>query len=262
MAPRLLLPADDLYARLEVPPDATPEAIEIAWRALLRRHHPDVAGPRRPRHRHRDQCRPRLAERPGAADQVRPGARDPHRPAWARGRLGRPRRTCSLRGPDPAGGSPRPAGSWSGARRVPRPGDAVERRRARPARLRGRDADRVRGLDRTLPVEGAAGGRGQRGGRAQHPPPRGVLAASARPRCRARRGTRARAGRVPRRASRRTVPWPSPRAPDAWLGRGGRPATLRAGWGRCRVAHQAGRAAFAGRGALARGSRHARGAGR
>ena len=45
MAPRLLLPADDLYARLEVPPDATPEAIEIAWRALLRRHHPDVAGP-------------------------------------------------------------------------------------------------------------------------------------------------------------------------------------------------------------------------
>ncbi len=45
MAPHLLLPADDLYARLEVPPEATPEAIEIAWRALLRRHHPDVAGP-------------------------------------------------------------------------------------------------------------------------------------------------------------------------------------------------------------------------
>ena len=45
MAPRPLLPTDDLYARLEVPADATPEAIEIAWRALLRRHHPDVAGP-------------------------------------------------------------------------------------------------------------------------------------------------------------------------------------------------------------------------
>lgn len=43
--PRPALPADDLYARLELPPDATPEAIEIAWRALLRRHHPDVAGP-------------------------------------------------------------------------------------------------------------------------------------------------------------------------------------------------------------------------
>jgi curved DNA-binding protein CbpA len=39
-----MLPVDDLYARLELPPDASPEAIEIAWRALLRRHHPDVVG--------------------------------------------------------------------------------------------------------------------------------------------------------------------------------------------------------------------------
>jgi len=45
MPPRAALPSDDLYARLELPTDATPEAIEIAWRALLRRHHPDVAGP-------------------------------------------------------------------------------------------------------------------------------------------------------------------------------------------------------------------------
>ena len=42
--PRPMLPVDDLYARLEVPTDASPEAIEIAWRALLRRHHPDVVG--------------------------------------------------------------------------------------------------------------------------------------------------------------------------------------------------------------------------
>lgn len=42
--PRLMLPADDLYARLEVPASASPEAIEVAWRALLRRHHPDIAG--------------------------------------------------------------------------------------------------------------------------------------------------------------------------------------------------------------------------
>ena len=42
--PRQMLPADDLYARLEVPSNASPEAIEIAWRALLRRHHPDVVG--------------------------------------------------------------------------------------------------------------------------------------------------------------------------------------------------------------------------
>jgi curved DNA-binding protein CbpA len=42
--PRPSLPDDDLYARLGVPTDASSEAIEIAWRGLLRRHHPDVAG--------------------------------------------------------------------------------------------------------------------------------------------------------------------------------------------------------------------------
>ena len=45
MPPRPMLPPDDLYARLELPADATFEAVEIAWRALLKRHHPDVAGP-------------------------------------------------------------------------------------------------------------------------------------------------------------------------------------------------------------------------
>jgi curved DNA-binding protein CbpA len=45
MPPRPTLPADDLYARLGVPLDASPEAIELAWRGLLRRHHPDIAGP-------------------------------------------------------------------------------------------------------------------------------------------------------------------------------------------------------------------------
>lgn len=42
--PPQFLPDDDLYARLELTPDASPEAIEVAWRALLKRHHPDVAG--------------------------------------------------------------------------------------------------------------------------------------------------------------------------------------------------------------------------
>jgi curved DNA-binding protein CbpA len=45
MAPRPMLPPDDLYARLELPIDASFEAVEIAWRALLKQHHPDVAGP-------------------------------------------------------------------------------------------------------------------------------------------------------------------------------------------------------------------------
>ena len=44
MPPRPMLPTDDLYARLELSMDASPEAIEVAWRALLKRHHPDVAG--------------------------------------------------------------------------------------------------------------------------------------------------------------------------------------------------------------------------
>lgn len=44
MPPRPIIPADDLYARLELPVDASFEAVEIAWRALLKRHHPDVAG--------------------------------------------------------------------------------------------------------------------------------------------------------------------------------------------------------------------------
>lgn len=42
--PGQLVPDDDLYARLQLAPDASPEAIELAWRALLKRHHPDVAG--------------------------------------------------------------------------------------------------------------------------------------------------------------------------------------------------------------------------
>lgn len=45
MPSRPTLPADDLYARLEISVDASPEAIEVAWRSLLRQHHPDVAGP-------------------------------------------------------------------------------------------------------------------------------------------------------------------------------------------------------------------------
>lgn len=45
MPPRPTLPSDDLYARLGIPHDASPEAIDLAWRGLLRKHHPDIAGP-------------------------------------------------------------------------------------------------------------------------------------------------------------------------------------------------------------------------
>jgi len=45
LATRPAVPLEDLYAQLDLPPGASPEAIEIAWRGLLRVHHPDVAGP-------------------------------------------------------------------------------------------------------------------------------------------------------------------------------------------------------------------------
>jgi hypothetical protein len=38
------IPTDDLYARLGVPQDADTPAIDRAWRSLLKRHHPDIAG--------------------------------------------------------------------------------------------------------------------------------------------------------------------------------------------------------------------------
>jgi hypothetical protein len=44
MPTRPVVPTEDLYARLEVAPTASFETIEIAWRTLLKRHHPDIAG--------------------------------------------------------------------------------------------------------------------------------------------------------------------------------------------------------------------------
>lgn len=44
MPPRPTLPADDLYLSLEIAVDASPEVVEVAWRSLLRQHHPDIAG--------------------------------------------------------------------------------------------------------------------------------------------------------------------------------------------------------------------------
>lgn len=38
------IPTDDLYARLGVPAHADSAAIDRAWRALLKQHHPDIAG--------------------------------------------------------------------------------------------------------------------------------------------------------------------------------------------------------------------------
>ncbi len=106
--PRPLVPDEDLYARLEVAVDASPEAIELAWRALLKRHHPDVAGEdaasleraKRINVAHDWLGDPVLRER---YDRERPGEhrRAHRRPAWASSASGRlaapPRRAASGR---------------------------------------------------------------------------------------------------------------------------------------------------------------------
>ena len=175
MPPRPALPADDLYARLEISVDASPEVIEVAWRSLLRQHHPDVAGPDRSRARQADQRRPRLAERSRAAGAVRPRAR----PAPIRPRHGRPRsapgrgRRRARAGPDRPAPSRRPG---RGPRPVPRPGRGPRARRDRPARLRRADADRLRRDDRPVPARRPAGrarGDGDGGRRAARPGRRG-----------------------------------------------------------------------------------------
>ena len=119
--PARLVPDDDLYARLEVALDASPEAIELAWRALLKRHHPDVAGDDAealdrakrinvahdwlsdPALRARyDADRLGLAPRPPAAP-----AGAGYRPRAARGRRGRRQPGLASDGAAPAPGGPR-----------------------------------------------------------------------------------------------------------------------------------------------------------
>ena len=116
--PAPLVPGDDLYARLEVSVDASPEAIELAWRSLLKRHHPDVAGEgadaldraKRINIAHDWLADPSLRAR---YDRERPGATGPRSV-----RDGGPLRGRSAR-PARAPGSPRPTGAGAPGR--PRP---------------------------------------------------------------------------------------------------------------------------------------------
>ncbi len=106
MPPRPMLPHDDLYARLELPLDASPEAIEIAWRALLKRHHPDVAGAhaddiaKRINVAHDWLSDPALRERYDL--ERHPGHRRPRRPADTGRRRGRVARQAASRPRRPA----------------------------------------------------------------------------------------------------------------------------------------------------------------
>lgn len=140
MPPRLV-PDDDLYARLELTADATPEAIEVAWRALLKRHHPDVAG--------EGEAALEVAKRINVAHDW---LSDPElRRAYDRERL-----VPAAAGEGPrAGGGRRPRAGWSVRRPGPRPrprqtdlhrGDAAARAAwflDRVARLGADELDRL-----------------------------------------------------------------------------------------------------------------------
>src|SRR5688572_26796513 len=128
MPPRPMLPRDDLYARLELPIDASFEAVEIAWRALLKRHHPDIAGSaaddlaKRINVAHDWLSDPELRARYDSERHPgRRGTRAPSRPVTARRRAARP---------------PAP-------RRPLDPAEAVERHLARARRLSPDELDRL-----------------------------------------------------------------------------------------------------------------------
>ena len=132
-----LVPEDDLYARLEVEVDASSEAIELAWRALLKQHHPDVAGD--------DAAALERAKRINVAHDW---LSDPsQRARYDRERLGVGAipavraRTGVRHGRPPRAWPPQPA---------PRPGRAPGARRStRPDLVRGEPAERMaRFLDR------------------------------------------------------------------------------------------------------------------
>ena len=127
MAPRPMLPPDDLYARLELPVDASYEAVEIAWRALLKQHHPDVAGP----------AAGELAKRINVAHDW---LSDPElRARYDRER--HPRRGAAIVGGDRRGPSPRSSAARASVRTA-RP----VRRPVAPAEAIARHVDRIRRL--------------------------------------------------------------------------------------------------------------------
>jgi curved DNA-binding protein CbpA len=126
-----MLPADDLYARLELPINASPEAVEVAWRALLKRHHPDVAGS------HADD----LAKRINVAHDW---LSDPDLRARydSERHPGRGRRSTGV--PEPRSTTPRRRAPRPPAPRRPiAPAEAVERHLARVRRLSQDEIDRL-----------------------------------------------------------------------------------------------------------------------
>jgi curved DNA-binding protein CbpA len=150
MPPRPLLPPDDLYARLELPIDASFEAVEVAWRALLKRHHPDVAGAgadtlaKQINVAHDWLSDPELRARYDRERHPRRGVRDGRSPrGGARAEAAAPR------------GAPRAPGRGRAVRAAPRrpidPEEALRRHLERIARLTPDELDRL-ALAETQPI--------------------------------------------------------------------------------------------------------------
>ena len=230
--PRPPLPSDDLYARLGVPLDASVEAIEIAWRGLLRRHHPDVAG---------DEGL-ELAKRINVAhdwlsDPVLRARYDRERGLrHAVGPRGDGRGPWHARGPAPGPVEPEPPRP-AGRRRGADPEVAIRRFLERIESLTATDIDRL-SLAEPPPIAFGATIRrflppAQRAAlddveaRVACGPPGGRRPAD-HPRRDRRLRDRARPRLVPRRAAHRAVPESCARAPDPRLGCGRRPTPLRA----------------------------------
>ncbi len=144
MPPRPLLPPDDLYARLELPVDASYEAVEVAWRALLKRHHPDIAGP----------AANTLAKRINVAHDW---LADPElRARYDRERHPQPARSGSVRSGRPVRGGGRghddvPVARHPVRRRPLDPEEALARHLERIARLSPDELDRLT-LAETQPI--------------------------------------------------------------------------------------------------------------
>ena len=145
MPPRPSIPADDLYARLEIPVDAGPEVIEVAWRSLLRQHHPDVAGDaglersKRINVAHDWLSDPELRARYDHARGLRRSVRDTGG-----------RHVRDVNGADPARAAARPV-----RRRPPDPAEALARFLDRVATLTPDEIDRLACADPTPIAFGA-----------------------------------------------------------------------------------------------------------
>jgi curved DNA-binding protein CbpA len=127
-----MLPPDDLYARLELPVDASAEAIEFAWRALLKRHHPDVAGA------HTDDIAKRINVAHDWLSDPELRARYDRERHPRRGRLGAPAAAPLKRHAGKARSAARPVG-----RRAVDPAEAIERHLERIRRLTEDELDRL-----------------------------------------------------------------------------------------------------------------------